>query len=89
MNSARRYEVDKIKTIGDSYMAASGFDGRAVEGAVAVGRLALAMMEVIDRQPPLGGHSAQGCASASIVGPATAGVIGDDPLLATTSGATP
>jgi adenylate cyclase len=68
--------VDKIKTIGDSYMAAAGFDGRAADGAVAVGRLALAMLKAIDRQPLLderklrmriGIHS----------GPATAGVIGD------------
>ena len=71
-----RYEVDKIKTIGDSYMAAGGFDGRAGGGAVAVGRLALAMMEAIDRQPPLG------CRKLKLrvgihCGPATAGVIGD------------
>jgi adenylate cyclase len=71
-----RYEVDKIKTIGDSYMAAGGFDGRAGAGAVAVGRLALAMMEAIDRQPPLG------CRKLRLrvgihCGPATAGVIGD------------
>jgi adenylate cyclase len=71
-----QYEVDKIKTIGDSYMAAGGFDGRAAVGAVAVGRLALAMMEVIDRQPPLG------CRKLKLrvgihCGPATAGVIGD------------
>ena len=71
-----RYEVDKIKTIGDSYMAAGGFDGRAVEGAVAVGRLALAMMEVIDRQPPLGGHRLR-LRVGIHCGPATAGVIGD------------
>jgi adenylate cyclase len=40
----QQYGADKIKTIGDSYMAAAGFDGRQVEGAVAIGRLALAMM---------------------------------------------
>jgi adenylate cyclase len=71
-----RYEVDKIKTIGDSYMAAGGFDGRAVEGAVAVGRLSLAMMEVIDHQPPLGGHRLR-LRVGIHCGPATAGVIGD------------
>ena len=68
--------AEKIKTIGDSYMAAGGFDGRAAAGAVAVGRLALAMMEVIDCQPPLG------CRKLKLrvgihCGPATAGVIGD------------
>jgi adenylate cyclase len=71
-----QHQVDKIKTIGDSYMAAGGFDGRAAGAAVAVGRLALAMMEVIDRQPPLG------CRKLKLrvgihCGPATAGVIGD------------
>jgi adenylate cyclase len=71
-----QYEVDKIKTIGDSYMAAGGFDGRAVAGAVAVGRLALAMMEAIDRQPPLGGHRLR-LRVGIHCGPATAGVIGD------------
>jgi len=71
-----RYEVDKIKTIGDSYMAAGGFDGRAGAGAVAVGRLALAMMEVIDRQPPLGCHKLK-LRVGIHCGPATAGVIGD------------
>jgi adenylate cyclase len=45
--------VEKIKAIGDSYMAASGSDGAASNGAVAVGRLALAMLKGVDRQPPL------------------------------------
>jgi adenylate cyclase len=71
-----QYEVDKIKTIGDSYMAAGGFDGRAVAGAIAVGRLALAMMEVIERQPPLGRRKLKLRAGIHC-GPATAGVIGD------------
>jgi adenylate cyclase len=68
--------AEKIKTIGDSYMAASGFDGRAEEGAAAVGRLALAMREAIGQQEPLGGRQLRlriGIHS----GPATAGVIGD------------
>ena len=42
---AEQHGVEKIKTIGDSYMAAAGFDGRAAEGAVAIGRFALAMLE--------------------------------------------
>jgi adenylate cyclase len=71
-----RYEVDKIKTIGDSYMAAGGFDGRAADAAIAVGRLALAMMEVIDRQPPLGRRKLK-LRVGIHCGPATAGVIGD------------
>jgi adenylate cyclase len=71
-----RHGVDKIKTIGDSYMAAAGFDGRRVEGAVAVGHLALAMLELIAKQPPLGGKKL-GFRVGIHCGPATAGVIGD------------
>jgi adenylate cyclase len=71
-----QHAVDKIKTIGDSYMAAGGFDGDAAGGAVAVGRLALAMMDVIDRQPPLGRRKLKLRAGIHC-GPATAGVIGD------------
>jgi adenylate cyclase len=68
--------AEKIKTIGDSYMAGAGFDGGATAGALAVGRLALAMREAIRQQPPLGGRQLAlriGIHS----GPATAGVIGD------------
>jgi adenylate cyclase len=68
--------VEKIKTIGDCYMAAGGFDGAAANGAVAVGRLALAMMNGIDRQPPLGGRKLN-LRIGIHCGPATAGVIGD------------
>jgi adenylate cyclase len=68
--------VEKIKTIGDSYMAASGFDGAASNGAVAVGRLALAMLKGVDRQPPLGERKLK-LRIGIHCGPATAGVIGD------------
>jgi adenylate cyclase len=71
-----RYGVDKIKTIGDNYMAAAGFDGRQAEGAHAIGRLALAMMAEIARQPPLGGRKLR-LRVGIHCGPATAGVIGD------------
>ena len=71
-----QHAVDKIKTIGDSYMAAGGFDGAPAGGAVAVGRLALAMLEVIERQPPLGGRLLKFRIGIHC-GPATAGVIGD------------
>jgi adenylate cyclase len=73
---AEERRVEKIKTIGDCYMAAAGFDGRAVEGAIAIGRFALLMIEAIDRQAPLGGRKL----SARIgihCGSAMAGVIGD------------
>jgi adenylate cyclase len=71
-----RYGVDKIKTIGDSYMAAAGFDGRSAEGAVAIAQFALAMLEVIGRQPPLGGRQLN-LRIGIHCGAATAGVIGD------------
>jgi adenylate cyclase len=71
--------VDKIKTIGDCYMAAAGFDGRAPEGAVAIGRFALAMLGAIDHQKPLGGRKLA-VRIGIHCGPATAGVIGDTRL---------
>ena len=73
---SERYGVEKIKTIGDAYMAAAGFDGRGEEGAIAAGRMALAMLDVIGRQPPLGGRVPQ-LRIGIHCGPATAGVIGD------------
>jgi len=73
---SQRYGVDKIKTIGDNYMAAAGFSGCPMKGAAAVGRLALAMMELIGEQPPLGGHKLR-MRIGIHCGPATAGVIGD------------
>jgi adenylate cyclase len=67
--------VDKIKTIGDSYMAAAGFDGRGGAGAIAIGRLALAMIGVMERQAPLGRRRLDMRVGVHC-GPATAGIIG-------------
>ena len=72
----RELGVEKIKTIGDSYMAAAGFDGSSDASAIAIGALALAMLEAIDAQPPLGGRRLQ-LRIGIHCGPATAGVIGD------------
>src|SRR5205807_3902013 len=71
-----QHKVEKIKTIGDSYMAAAGFEGGGVIGAVALGRLALAIIMDIDRQPLLGGRKLK-LRIGIHCGPATAGVIGD------------
>ena len=73
---AEQHGVEKIKTIGDSYMAAAGFEGRAAEGAVAIGRFALAICEAIQRHAPLGAHQLD-LRIGVHCGPATAGVIGD------------
>ena len=73
---AEQHGVEKIKTIGDCYMAIAGRDGPAADGARALGSFALAMMEAMGSSPVLcerrlalrvGIHC----------GPATAGVIGD------------
>jgi adenylate cyclase len=74
---SEQYGVEKIKTIGDSYMAAAGFDGRGRDGARATGRLALAMLEAIGRQPALGTRALR-LRIGIHCGPATAGVIGDE-----------
>jgi adenylate cyclase len=73
---AEEHGVDKIKTIGDSYMAAAGFDGRGAEGAIAAGRFALAAIAAIARHPPLGARKLA-LRVGIHCGPATAGVIGD------------
>jgi adenylate cyclase len=68
--------VDKIKTIGDSYMAVGGLSGEARDGAVRIGRLALAMQQAMARHGKLGEHPVAlriGIHS----GPLVAGVIGD------------
>jgi adenylate cyclase len=72
-----RHQVEKIKTIGDSYMAAAGFQGGApAAGAVAAGRLALDLMQVVACHPPLGQRKLK-VRIGIHCGPATAGIIGD------------
>ncbi len=73
---AEQHGVDKIKTVGDSYMAVAGFDGRAADGAVAISRFALAIMEANAHRPPLGTCKLD-LRIGIHCGPATAGVIGD------------
>ncbi len=68
--------VDKIKTIGDSYMAVGGLDGDAQRGAVAICRLALEMQHEMSRHKALGAHRLSlriGIHNGVVV----AGVIGD------------
>jgi adenylate cyclase len=73
---AERHGVEKIKTIGDSYMAVGGLDGRAEVGAEATARFALALIDETTRLPPLGG-TRLALRIGIHAGPATAGVIGE------------
>jgi adenylate cyclase len=68
--------VEKIKSIGDAYMAAGGLRGDPQAAAVVIGTLALEMVKVQERRPPLGGRRLQ-LRIGLHVGPAIAGVIGD------------
>lgn len=68
--------VEKIKTVGDCYMAAGGLNGRGLEEAAAIGRLGLAMLTAQSVRPPLGGNRL-GLRIGIHLGSATAGIIGD------------
>jgi adenylate cyclase len=71
-----RFGTDKIKTVGDCYMAVAGINGDGPGGARAIGRLALAMLETPRRCQLLGGQCLQ-LRVGLHCGHATAGVIGD------------
>jgi adenylate cyclase len=71
-----RFGADKIKTIGDCYMAVAGLDGNGPGGARTIGRLALAMLEIPGRCQLLGGKRLL-LRVGLHCGHATAGVIGD------------
>jgi adenylate cyclase len=71
-----QFGAEKIKTIGDSYMAVAGSDQLPRRGAIAIGQFALAMLDTIGRQPALGGRKLK-LRIGIHCGPATAGVIGD------------
>ena len=68
--------VDKIKTIGDAYMAASGLQGDSRAGALAMGNLALAVMKLHASRPLLGDRHLT-LRIGIHCGSAIAGVIGD------------
>jgi len=70
-----QHGVEKIKTIGDCYMAIAGRDGDARGGARALGRFALAMMETTELAQLDGQRLA--LRIGIHCGAATAGVIGD------------
>jgi adenylate cyclase len=68
--------AEKIKTIGDCYMAVGGLAGDRRGGAVAIGRLALTMLAAQRAQPLLGGAPLE-LRIGLHYGVATAGIIGD------------
>jgi adenylate cyclase len=68
--------VEKIKTIGDCYMAAGGLRGGQVEQAIAIGSLALHMMKAQEVMRPLAGRSLK-LRIGIHYGTVTAGIIGE------------
>lgn len=74
--ACERLGVDKIKTIGDSYMAVGGLSGDSIAGARAIGLLALEFIDILEATPALGDSKLQVRAGIH-AGPLTAGVIGD------------
>ena len=76
MRPANVLGVDKIKTIGDSYMAVGGLSGDPIQGSRAIGLLALEVLDIIGTAPELGEAKLQMRAGIH-AGPVTAGVIGD------------
>ncbi len=73
---AGKHQVEKIKTIGDAYMAAAGLDaGAHIHFAAAVGRMALEMQEHLARYCEKTGERIQLRIGVG-TGPVVAGVIG-------------
>jgi adenylate cyclase len=71
---AERYGVEKIRTIGDNYMVAAGVPEPRPDHAQALARLALDMLEHVDRHP-LGNRQLQFRIGINS-GPVVAGIIG-------------
>jgi adenylate cyclase len=70
-----KYGVEKIKTIGDAYMVASGVPAPRADHAAAMADLALDMLTAASVVPPLDGQVQVRIGISS--GPVVAGVIGD------------
>lgn len=71
-----KHSVEKIKTIGDCYMAAGGLRGSQAGQAIAVGNLALQMLKAQQTMRPLAGRSLQ-LRIGIHYGTVTAGIIGE------------
>jgi adenylate cyclase len=74
-DSCQECGIEKIKSIGDAYMAAGGLKGDRREGAVAAGRFALSMLQTQETLQPLGKHKLR-LRIGIHTGPAIGGVIG-------------
>ena len=72
-----RHGVEKIRTVGDSYMVAAGAPAPRDDHAEAICRLALDMVEAIERVPPRRGRQLQFRIGVSS-GPMVGGVIGTE-----------
>lgn len=72
---AARHGVEKIKTIGDCYMAAAGLEGEGRDGAVAAGCFALDAVDAMQQGPALAG-TLLSIRVGIHFGPTVAGVIG-------------
>jgi len=72
---ADRHGIAKIKTIGDSYMAAAGLNGEGRDGAVSAGCFALDVVDAVHDAPPLG-DARLSVRVGLHIGPIVAGVIG-------------
>jgi guanylate cyclase len=72
---AEKYDVEKIRTIGDNYMVAAGLPRRRPDHAQALARMALEMNEYMASRPPIGNQRMDfriGINSGAVIG----GVIG-------------
>jgi len=74
---ARRYGLEKIKTIGDAYMAVGGLPDPRPDHAQAVAEMALAMRDEVARRADPAGQPLQVRIGID-TGPVVAGVIGTD-----------
>ena len=72
---AERYDLEKIKTIGDAYMVVAGVPESRTDHAEVMVEMAIAMHAAAGEQPPLDGHRLQ-VRTGIATGPVVAGVIG-------------
>jgi guanylate cyclase len=70
-----KYGVEKIRTIGDNYMIASGLPRQNAAHALVLARLALEMMATLQTLPPVGGQTLSFRIGIN-AGPVIAGIVG-------------